>query len=141
MRLLRIKPNTNKWLGLGGETYEIEDLGRSAIFLLPLNKLGIMVGGETIEKNLHRFLDEKFGAFTAMTSSKAAMTIMGPCFGFWRNSLAELVYDECRLYEVSFAGKERIPLLLEKLTEVMRAIGEKCIYFKAGQYACLVYPK
>lgn len=124
--------NDNKWRGLEGKSYKIEDLGRPAVFLLPLQKLKKMADGATTEENLHRFLTETFGAFTTTTI---------PYFGFWRGNGAELTYDECILYEVSFAGKEKVPLLLAKLAEIADAIGEKCIYFKAGQYACLVYPK
>ena len=122
----------NKWLGLKGETYRIEDLGRPAMFLLPSHKLRMAMGAATVEENLHQFLSKEFGAFTTATV---------PYFGFWRSANDQVAYDECRLYEVSFVGKERIPFLLEKLAEVAVAIEEECIYFKAGQYACLVYPK
>ncbi|MDP3962947.1 MAG: hypothetical protein Q8Q39_00425 [bacterium] len=122
----------NKWSGLDGEEYTIEDLGRPAIFLLPSHKLRSEISGKSIEEDLHQFLSENFGAFT---------TTAVPYFGFWRGSGTRVVYDESRLYEVSFAGKDRIPLLLDKLARVARVIGEECIYFKAGQYACLVYPK
>jgi len=124
--------NKSKWSEFGGKSYRIEDLGRPAIFLLPSRKLRTKMGSKTVEEKFHEFLAETFGAFT---------TTAVPYFGFWRNTGAQLIYDECRLYEVSFAGKEKIPLLLEKLAEVARAIGEECIYFKAGQYACLVHPK
>ena len=124
--------NNNKWAGLDDESYKIEDLGRPAVFLLPLEKLKTTIGDKTAEEELHAFLTKNFGAFTTTTV---------PYFGFWRAAGTQIIYDECRLYEVSFAGKEKIPLLLKKLAEVARAIGEECVYFKAGQYACLVYPK
>ena len=88
--------------------------------------------GATAEENLHQFLSKEFGAFTTTTV---------PYFGFWRSAGLRITYDECRLYEVSFVGKERMPLLLTKLAEIARIIGEECIYFKAGQYTCLVRPK
>jgi hypothetical protein len=51
-----------------------------------------------------------------------------------------MVLDESRQYAVSFKGKDRIPLLLEELAHIATLAGEECIYFEAGQYACLVYP-
>ena len=121
----------NKWEGLSGEGYRIEDLGRPAVFLLPSHKLRMLLGRSTIEEDLHNFLSENFSAFTTTTV---------PYFGFWRNSGEKLVYDECRLYEVSFVGKKRLPGLMRKLAEIASAIEEECVYFKAGQYACLIYP-
>jgi hypothetical protein len=50
------------------------------------------------------------------------------------------VSDESRIFEVSFKGKENIPLLIKKLAQVARLTGEECIYLKAGQYACTVAP-
>lgn len=122
----------SKWAGLEGLTYSIEDLGRPAVFLLPSHKLRQQAGEATIEDDLHAFLLEKFGAFTTTTV---------PYFGIWRSSGSRVFQDECRLYEVSFPGKKRIPVLLKKLVEIADAIGEECIYLKAGQYTCLVYPK
>ena len=124
----------NKWKEFEGEEYGIENLGRPASFLVPSHKLKTKSGegAKTIEEDLHDFLFREFGAFT---------TTNVPYFGLWRDAGSRTVYDECRLYEVSFAGKERIPKLLKKLAEVAAAISEDCIYFKAGQYACLVHPK
>ena len=125
----------NKWAEFQGDErdYEIENLGRPKVFLLPSHKLRTRLpDGSTVEESLRCFLIENFGAFTTTTV---------PYFGFWRDDGAQIVYDECRLYEVSFVGKERIPLMLSKLAAVAEAIGEDCIYCKAGQYACLVRPK
>ncbi len=130
---LRIRPGTNKWFGLGGETYEIEDLGRAAVFLLPSNKMKMSVGERTVEEELCSFLAETFGGFSITTV---------PYFrGFWRDSNAKISYDECCLCEVSFVGKERISVLLAKLSEIASIIGEQRIYFKAGQYSSLMRPK
>jgi hypothetical protein len=110
----------------------IEDLGRPAIFLIPIKKLGKKMGNSTVRKNLHLFLVEHFSAYTTSTV---------PGFGFWKNHQKLTIVDECCEYEVSFPGKNKIPLLLRKLTEIARVTGEACIYIKAGQYAALVYPK
>ncbi|TSC83266.1 MAG: hypothetical protein G01um101419_96 [Parcubacteria group bacterium Gr01-1014_19] len=121
----------NKWRGLEGRGYRLENLGRPAIFLLPVWKLKAKLGKTTIEQNLHRFLISQFGAYTSTTI---------PSFGVWKNTRKAVVSDECRQYEVSFNGKERIPLLAGKLAEISKLIGEDCVYLKAGQYSCLVYP-
>ena len=122
----------NPWEGLDGPRYELIDLGRPATFFLPSHKLQRKMGKETIEEHLRSFLHRNFQAFTTTTV---------PYFGFWRDNGGKIHYDECRLYEVSFKGKERIPALCETLAEVARVIGEESIYLRAGQYTCLVKPK
>ncbi len=121
----------SKWTSLHGEGYTVEDLGRPAVFLIPAKKLKQLIGNVTVEEDLHRFLIENFGAYTSSTI---------PSFGFWRDIKKAAISDECREYEVSFLGKDRIPLLLKKLATVAALIGEECIYVKAGQYAGLVHP-
>lgn len=121
----------SKWKSFTRGNYTIEDLGRPAVFLLPIKKLQRKMGDVTIEEELHKFLIDHFGAYTASTI---------PSFGFWRNAKEATISDECREYEVSFLGKDRIPVLLEKLAKIAAIIDEKCIYVKAGQYSCLVYP-
>lgn len=121
----------NKWIGFEGESYHLENLGRPAIFLLPVKKLRKKLKGVSVELLIHRFLIAKFGSYTSSTI---------PSFGVWKNAKKAIISDECRQYEVSFVGKERIPILVQKLAEIAGRIGEDCIYFKAGQYSCLVYP-
>ncbi len=120
-----------KWKSLARKDYIIEDLGRPAIFLLPIKKLQQKIGDITVEEELRRFLIEHFGAYTSSTI---------PSFGFWKDIGDATISDECREYEVSFLGKERIPVLLKKLAEIAAIIEEECIYVKTGQYSCLVYP-
>ncbi len=50
------------------------------------------------------------------------------------------MYDEHRLYEVSFDGRERIGSLIAMLAKIALAIEEDCLYFKAGEDTCLIYP-
>ena len=120
-----------KWESLrNGKLYHIDDLGRPGVFLLPAQKLKMRIGDMTVEEDLHEFLVKAFGAYTSSTV---------PNFGFWKaESEKRVFYDICVEYEVAFAGKEKIPLLLAKLASIAQAIGEECIYVKAGQYACLV---
>jgi len=88
------------------------------------------MGEKTVEEAIRIFLMAHFGAFT---------TIPLPYFGVWMDN--EIIhYDECCRYEVSFAGKEHIPTLLEFLAEVAMATEEICLYVSAGQYTCLLYP-
>ncbi len=93
--------------------YRIEDLGRPAVFLIPSHALRKMVNDEIIEEHLHRFLYEHFGAFT---------TTILPYFGMWRDGKQRKIYDECRQYEVSFVGKDRIPVLLRQLAVICQLI-------------------
>lgn len=94
----------NKWRGLEGNNYAIEDLGRPKVFYLPSHKLKTIIGGKTVEDILHSFLIEHFGGFT---------TTLIPYFGIWRANGQHLVYDECRMYEVSFLGKKGFPSFLQ----------------------------
>lgn len=112
--------------------YKIVDLGRPAIFKIPTRKLKKTQCGETLKENLQKFLADTFGAYSRSP-------IPG-YFGVWVDG-EKVIYDICTEYEISFLGKEKIPALMEKLASVAKDIGEACIYFKAGQYACLVYPK
>ncbi len=120
-----------KWESVGGENYRIEDLGRPAVFLLPTRKLQQKLGDTTVENHLHQFLVEHFSSYTSS---------LVPSFGFWKNAQQSIVFDECREYEVSVVGKERIPVLLKKLGEIATIIQEDCLYVKAGQYSGLLYP-
>ena len=124
----------SKWIGLDNGNFTFVDLGRPAVFLLPLDKLlsGVIMDFVDLESALHSFLLENFGTFTYFTM---------PSFGVWKNGKQVICYDACRMYEVSFSGKEKITFLGERLAKIAVAINEDCIYFKAGQYAALIYPK
>lgn len=124
---------SNKWAEFASSpSYRLVDLGRPAVFLIPVRKLKMdaLPQPDTVEEELRKFLLANFGAYT--------VTYV-PSFGCWRDG-ERIIYDECVQYEVSFAGKEHIPLLLGKLARVALITGEKCIYVKSGQYSALVYP-
>lgn len=121
----------NPWSSFEDDGYILENLGRPAVFLIPSHKLRGDFDGSTVEEALHAFLLQNFEAFTTTTV---------PYFGFWRDEGSKFVYDECRLYEVSFVGPERIKPLVIKLAEICAAIREDCFYFKAGEDACLIRP-
>ncbi len=122
----------DKWSGFGSDRYRLQNLGRPAVFLVPLKKLAFKIGDETVEDQLHRFLIKQFGAFT---------TSAIPGYGVYTDPEQKVVLDESREYKVSFNGKERIPLLIDELARIAALVGEDCIYLEAGQYACLVYPR
>ncbi len=124
----------NPWTEFKGDYQRIEDLGRAAIFLIPAHKLELPYKkrGHRVKDDLHEFLFANFGAFTTATV---------PQFGLWRNKDGTTIGDTCCQYEVSFVGKERIGLLMEKLGAIALHIKEECIYFKAGEDACLIYPR
>ena len=122
----------NKWLEFESPSYRLQDLGRPAVFLVPIKKLQLEIRGVTLEERLRRFLTKNFSAYSATSI---------PSFGVWLDSGREIVFDESRQYKVSFAGKERIRLLLKELRDIAVLAGEECIYFEAGQYACLIWPR
>jgi hypothetical protein len=123
----------SKWRDfMNDPRYHLDDLGRPAFFLIPTKKLEWVAGGETIQRQLHRFLITNFGGFT---------TALIPSFGIWKDANQEAVEDECRQYRVSFDGKERIPLLAAELARIAALIDEDCIYLEAGQYAATVSPR
>lgn len=120
----------NKWEGFQDKSFKIANLGRPAVFFIPVKKLKGKQGTR-IRQDLHLFLITKFGAYSAS---------LVPSFGFWKDMSKAVVTDKCIVFEVSFDGKEKIPVLVKKLAELALEIKEDCIYLKAGQYSCLVYP-
>lgn len=121
-----------KWSEFERPDYRLQDLGRPAVFIIPVRALAQSIDGETLSENLNRFLVGNFGAYTVMTI---------PGFGIWKGPGGSPVSDESRIYEVSFKGKENIPLLMKKLAQIAELTGEECIYLKTGQYSCLVSPR
>lgn len=120
------------WEQFKDPSYELTDLGRPAVFLIPSEKLRRRkIGEDTVEAYLHDQLGKHYHAFTYSTVPTAGMWWNGEC----------LEYNECRRYVVSFLGKERVPDLLRLLAEIARVLEEECLYVEAGQYACLLAPK
>lgn len=120
----------NPWEQFKGAEYRLENLGRPAVFLIPSKKLGIKDRKKTVEERLNTFLQEEFGAFTISTA---------PYFGAWHDGKM-ISHDECRSYEVSYVGTKRTKRLIRLLARIARIIEEECIYFKAGEDTCLIYP-
>ncbi len=109
---------------------KIIDLGRPAVFLIPVTKIKVALpSGTTLEEHLKGILLKEFGAFSVTEL---------PYVGLWRNNERDLICDRCLRYEVSFVGQERIPHLMGVLARTAALIGEECIYFLAGEDACLI---
>jgi len=115
----------NKWKQFEGRGCTIIDLGRAAVFALPEQKLKQKIGKTTVADRIKAFLEAQYGAYTCM-----------PCEGSWRG-----VTERGLSYEVSFLGKHRLPKLIREITRIARLTNEECIYLKAGQYSCLIYPR
>ena len=122
----------NKWQEFESSHYRLQDLGRTAVFLIPLKKLRQEIDGTTVEEHLHQFLTKNFGAYGFLSV---------PSSGVWIGPDQVIMFDESRRYEVAFVGKSRLPFILDELARLAVLIGEKCIYFAAGQYVCLVWPR
>ena len=127
---LAVFSDSNKWDKIGGGNYLLQDLGRPAIFFIPTKKLDFLIGSKTVRDEIQEFLIENFGGYTHYEMKS---------FGCWRDG-SKIISDQCVVYEVSFIGKDKIPILLEKLAVLSQAIEENCIYVKTGQYAALVSP-
>lgn len=122
----------NPWKQFERPGYKLIDLGRPAFFLIPVKKLKWKIGGKTALKVLQNFLTEEFGAYTDFRI---------PNCGIWRESAKIVVADESRAFKVAFVGKIKITKLIKKLAELAEALEEKCIYFEAGEDACMIEPK
>ena len=123
-----------KWAGLAGTGARLVDLGRPAVFLVPVTKLECFwerEGEMTVRNVLDSFLSRTWGAYT---------TSQVPTFGIYTMDGGYEEKDECVQYKVSFVGKKHIPALTQLLAEVAVRTGEESIYLEAGQYSCLVYP-
>lgn len=122
----------NKWSEFESPNYHLQDLGRPAVFLIPVKKFELEIDGVPLKEHLHGFLSEHFTAYTAS---------LIPSLGVWKGPGDVPVFDESWEYKVSFEGKDRIPFLMGELARIAALIGEECIYFEAGQYACLIHPR
>jgi hypothetical protein len=108
--------NNSKWANFSRNPhYRLVDLGRPLVFLIPEKKLKKRIGNQTVEIYLQKFLSERFGAFTSSIVAN---------FGIWVNDCNIAHKDRCRIYEVSFNGKNKIPILLQKLAEIAKATDE-----------------
>ena len=124
----------NPWAQFKSKSFNIIDLGKAAVFYIPVKKLRGKKGIR-IRQDLYLFLVAQFGA------NSVAVTPTELRLGQWRNDSGLTIIDKCVDFEISFAGKEKILPLMERLTKLAQEINEECIYFKAGEDSCLIVPK
>jgi len=124
---------TSKWSAFAHPSYRIVDIGRTAAFLIPVNKIDLpsKEEGKTIKVSLEDFLTEKFGGYNVNPI---------PRVGAWTSESGQIFFDNCLEYSVAFAGKERIPELLQFLSDLAVQMKEECLFVSAGQYDALLYP-
>lgn len=117
----------NPWQGFEHPEYELIDIGRPAVFLVPNSCLT-----REQREELELFLKETYGGFQRLNAVVS---------GVYTSENGDTVLDDCIQYEVSFKGKDRIPELARMLANLARLTGEEAIYLKAGQYSALLRPR
>lgn len=105
--------------------------GKMAVFLLPSLKLKQRgPGGRTVEEDLHRFLLDKYGGYTAAA---------GNIFGYWKDENGRESYGEHKEYKVGISADDRLTGLKQHIAILARDMGEECIYFEYGEDAIFIY--
>lgn len=121
----------NRWEEFASPEYQIKDIGREFLFYFPASKVHQRLDWKTtVEEKLHSFLVANFTGFTRTTI---------PSFGVWHDGQV-FHFDQCYRYEISFLGKDKIPMLISELSSLARLVDERCVYIGAGQYRALVFP-
>ena len=111
---------------------EVIDLGRMAIFFVPVTKLKEFVSTtQTHEQAIDEALIQRFQGFTKMKMPWEGHYQMG----------SDVVQDEHVRYEVSFKGKEKVKEFVEFLKTVCRNLGEDSIYLTMGKNSFLIKPR
>jgi len=108
-------------------------LGKTASFLLPSLKLKYPGGRKASpEAELHSFLMENFGGYTAQA---------GNIFGYWRDKDGKDSYGEHREFSVACNDVSKLEALKDFLSGMARQLNEESIYFRNGTEAALIFPK
>lgn len=103
----------------------LRPIGRMAVFYLP-SPLPVAT-----RIRVEKFLLDHFRGYTCQDVSTS---------GAWRSDNDEVVFDSNVRFEVSFAGKDRIPELVRFLREVCRDLDQDAIYLTMGEDSFLVDP-
>jgi hypothetical protein len=114
----------NDWLTKKIEHEKLTDIGRMAIFYLPTKK------SKSLKSKIHNFLIKNYGAYTHEPSNIR---------GFWKQG-KEIIKDRNERYEVSFSDKNKIPKLIDFLSEICGEMKEEAIYLTMGDQSYLVKP-
>ncbi len=111
-------------------------IGHVAVFYLPSNKLdnprfGAMY--QTPRTLLHRFIIDHYDAYTHQKSDIQ---------GYWREHAdGRIFHDSNEMFEVSFAGEERVVTFVDFLAAICYLMEEECVYLRMGEKSWLVLPK
>ena len=105
-------------------SYVEQKLGQPAIFLLPSLKLKKRsTEGILVEEEVHRFLMEHFGGYTAAA---------GNIFGYWVEPGGGDSYGEHRQFMVALDREDKIEALKEFLAKIARELEEQSILLQLG---------
>ena len=100
-------------------SYVGQKLGEPAIFLLPSLKLKQRsTEGILVEEEVHRFLMEHFGGYTAAA---------GNIFGYWVEPGGGVSYGEHRQFMVALDRDDKIEGLKQFLAKIARELEEQSI--------------
>jgi hypothetical protein len=102
----------------------VESIGRMSICLVPRKRI------KKHEKKIHKFLIKNYGAYSRERSKIE---------GFWVQG-KRVIGDKNEKYEVSFEGKDRIPMLVDFLAKLCKDMKEDAIYLTMGDRSYLVKP-
>jgi len=101
-----------------------QKLGKPAVSLLPSLKLKKRSSeGILVEEEVHRFLMEHFGGYTAAA---------GNIFGYWVDPGGGESYGEHRQFMVALDREDKIDGLKEFLAKIARALEEQSILLQVG---------
>jgi hypothetical protein len=118
------RPFAGGMLVVDGMKYGEETLGAPAMFLLPSLKLKQRSAeGITVEEQVHHFLMEQFGGYTAAA---------GNIFGYWVAPGGAQSYGEHRQFMVALEGEEKIRRLKEFLARIAGELKEQSILLQLG---------
>ena len=113
-------------------SYVEQKLGETAIFLLPSLKLKQRSAeGVLVEEQVHRFLMDHFGGYTAAA---------GNIFGYWVEPGCGDSYGEHRQFMVALDREEKIEGLKEFLAKIARELEEKSILLQLGNIVFTISP-
>jgi hypothetical protein len=102
-------------------------IGRMAIFYLPASKVS-----DSLRLRVERFL---IGNFKGYTCQRVNIE------GAWASSGGSVSLDSNIRFEASFAGKDRIPMLVDFLSGLCHEMREDALYLTMGEDSYLVTPR
>jgi hypothetical protein len=106
-------------------------IGQMAVFLVPSLKIKRRLkDGKTVEEEIHNFLLDTFGGYTASA---------GNIFGYWKDGKGQESYGEHKEYKVGLVDDRRADDLKRYIGRLAKDLDEECIYFEYGKEALFIY--